>query len=67
MRFPDPMNDFDSYDLAQTDKLSKLPLCECCGNPIQQEKAVYYNDQWVCEACEYQFWLDIRSDFLAQI
>lgn len=44
--------------------LERLPVCENCGLPIQQSKAIYYNDQWFCESCEYDAWNNcIRDDF----
>ena len=64
----------DNYDLFMEyeaeleaeleEELDDLPICECCGKPIQQEQAVYYNDQWSCEDCEDVFWKGIRFDFL---
>ena len=45
-RTDDPLYDFDRYDAEQESRLEELPICECCGKPIQQERAVYYNDQW---------------------
>ena len=62
-----PVHDAERYAAEQEKKLMKLPVCECCGEPIQQEKAVYYNDQWCCEECETDFWKDIRSDFLESV
>jgi len=55
---------FVQHDAEQEEQLKKLPVCDRCGEPIQQEKAVYYNDQWVCEDCEDEFWQSIREDFL---
>lgn len=55
------------HDLEQERWLESLPVCEKCKQPIQQEKAIYYNDQWICEDCESEFWEDIRSDFLERI
>lgn len=63
-RTDDPIADFHRHDAELQEKLDKLPICECCGEPIQQEMAVYYNDQWCCEDCEDAFWLSIREDFL---
>lgn len=63
----DPISDFNVWDAEQNKRLESLPVCECCGEPIQQEKAVYYNDQWICENCESDFWADIREDFLAMV
>ena len=59
-----PIADFVRHDAEQQAKLDKLPVCECCKEPIQQEKAIYYNDQWCCEECEEEFWQNIREDFL---
>lgn len=63
----DPIADFEAYDAEQSKKLESLPLCEICGEPIQQEKAVYYNNQWCCEECEAEFWQGIREDFLEDV
>ena len=58
---------FVAHDRKQAEWLEKLPVCDKCKNPIQQEKAVYYNDQWICEDCEEEFWKDIRADFLEYV
>lgn len=63
----DPVKDYERYAAEQERELQKLPVCECCGEPIQQEKAVYYNDQWICKDCEIDFWKDIRTDFLETV
>ena len=68
MSFTDnPLLDFAMHDAEQQEQLEKLPVCECCGEPIQQEKAIYYNDQWCCEECESEFWKNIREDFLERV
>lgn len=59
-----PMHDFDVWDSQMAKKEAMLPVCSCCGEPIHQEKAAYYSDQWICEDCEEDFWQDIRSDFM---
>lgn len=61
---PDNYDLFVQHDAEQQRALEDLPVCSCCKEPIQQEKAVYYNDQWVCEDCEGKFWQSIREDFL---
>lgn len=60
----DPVSDFERWDAEQERKLESLPVCCICDEPIQQEKAVYYNDEWCCEDCEDEFWQNIREDFL---
>ena len=62
-----PIADFERHDAEQQAQLDKLPICECCKEPIQQEKAIYYNYQWCCEECEREFWQDIREDFLERV
>ena len=58
---------WEMHDAEQEAELDKLPLCEICGQPIQQEQAIYYNDQWFCESCEDEAWAVIRGDFLESI
>ena len=61
---PEPYELWERDDAKLQEMLERLPVCECCNNPIQQEKAVYYNDQWCCMECEDEFWQSIREDFL---
>lgn len=58
---------WERHDNEKEKWLESLPVCEKCKNPIQQEKAIYYNDQWICEDCENDFWQDIRADFLEKV
>lgn len=48
-----PFADADRYDAQQQAQLDKLPKCECCGKPIQQDDAVYIEDYGVyyCDEC----------------
>ena len=64
---PDNYDLWEAHDAEQERRLAKLPVCDRCGEHIQQEKAIYYNDQWCCEECEWDFWKDIRSDFLEDV
>lgn len=40
-----------AYDREQSRKLARLPVCADCGEPIQQEDAVYINEVWLCDDC----------------
>lgn len=63
-----PINDYNAHEAYQNRRLGKLPKCEICGEPIQQTKAVCYNDQWCCEDCEEEFFCYyIRDDFLITV
>jgi len=66
-RTDDPLADYSRYCAEQEEELKKLPLCVCCKEHIQQERAVCYNDQWCCEDCEDTFWQGIREDFLERV
>lgn len=63
----DPIADFHRHDAEQEAKLAKLPICCCCKNPIQQEKAVCNDDKYYCEECEDEAWAIIRKGFLVRI
>lgn len=47
----------DNYDLwvahdnDMQRELENFPLCECCGEPIQQDTAVRINGDWYCDDC----------------
>ena len=47
----DPGRDFDRWDRAQAKLLERLPVCECCGDPIQQDDAVRIGGAWYCDDC----------------
>lgn len=63
----DPIHDFLIRDAEQEEAASRLPECSCCGSTIYESHAIYYNGQWCCENCEYEFWQDIRDDFLEKV
>lgn len=47
----DPIADFLAWDNKQESWLQKLPVCVDCEQPIQQDTAVYINDEWLCDEC----------------
>ena len=47
----DPLADFDRYEADQHKQLEQLPVCEDCGEHIQDETAFYINGEWICESC----------------
>lgn len=57
----------ESYDENKSDWLSRRPACEICDEPITEDDAIYYNDQWCCRNCERSFWDNIREDFLTEV
>lgn len=47
----DPLSDFDRYDRQQEELLNSLPVCDCCGEPIQDEYCYEINGDLICEDC----------------
>lgn len=70
-RTADPIADFMRRDAEQQKWLDKRPVCDGCGEPIQEQQAFYYADEWFCmeceEECKESVWEDIRSEYLVQV
>lgn len=51
----DPERDADRYMRAQDLLLEMRPKCDCCGEHIQEERALHYVtnkvDIWLCQDC----------------
>lgn len=47
----DPVMDYECYESDLQDELDKLPKCCQCGEPIQQDRAVCFNDEYICDSC----------------
>ena len=58
----DPLRDFDRWDAEQQKKLKELPICEDCGEHIQDESAFYINGDWICEDCIDAYRRDVLID-----
>lgn len=58
-RTDDPLADFERWDAERQAWLNSLPKCECCGEPIQQEKAVCIDGIYYCDECldEMREWI----------
>lgn len=54
-RSDNPVLDAERYMMAQDIRLAKRPVCDCCGNHIQEEMALHYVtrtlDIWLCQEC----------------
>lgn len=47
----DPLSDFDRYDRQQEEWLNGLPVCDCCGEPIQDDFCYEINGEYICKDC----------------
>lgn len=51
MNIPDVYDLWEAHDQKQEKELEKLPYCEICGDPIQDDHLYLINDEFVCPAC----------------
>lgn len=51
----DPARDFARHDADQARALEKLPVCEYCWQPIQDEEFYQLNGVCICESCMADF------------
>lgn len=47
----DPLMDYSRYEADQERQLEQLPVCEDCGEHIQDDTAFYINGEWICHDC----------------
>jgi len=60
----EPYQEFGRYEAHEEQELENLPCCECCGEIIQQERAIHYEGSWICEDCELEFWNEIKEEYM---
>lgn len=51
MKCPDNYSAWEQHEVEQEKQLDKLPLCDYCDEPIQDEYAYYIDGSWYCERC----------------
>lgn len=59
MNIPDAYDLWEDHEREQEQELERLPFCEICGNPIQDDHLYLINDEFVCPACLER---DFRKD-----
>lgn len=47
----DPVWDWEQKCKADDERLKDLPVCDLCGEPIQQDDAVCIDGKWYCDNC----------------
>lgn len=52
--------DAERHEAEQERWLQTLPVCDCCGEHIQQDDALYLDDKWYCDECldKRRRWID---------
>lgn len=64
----DPIDDFYKHDAEQYAWLMQLPVCDVCGEPIQDDYYYDFGGDIVCEECLTKYLTDTdcrrRNDYL---
>ena len=42
---------WEAHDRKEARRIARLPVCDFCGEPIQQERALKLMGLWVCDEC----------------
>lgn len=59
----DPARDFAAWDMEQEQGLSRLPVCDKCGDPIQDDFYWEINGEILCEGCMNTLYRNYTDDF----
>lgn len=60
----DPVADFARHDAEQQKELDKLPRCDYCDEPIQDDFYFLINDEVICESCLNRFFRKDVADYV---
>ena len=48
---PDNYDMFLEHQASEDDRIARLPVCEWCGEPIQDEKFYKVDGEYICRSC----------------
>lgn len=51
MNIPDNFDLWEAHEREKERQLERLPVCEVCSKPIQDEHLYLINDEFVCQDC----------------
>lgn len=60
----DPLADYESYSGELEDALGKLPVCDICEEPIQDEYCYQINGDTICESCMAEYFRKETMDLM---
>jgi formylmethanofuran dehydrogenase subunit E len=60
----DPVSDFYRYDALMADREAKLPHCEKCGEPIDDDIYFEIDNEILCEKCMHDRYARSTEDWL---
>lgn len=50
-RSDDPARDAERYMAYLDAKLARRPKCDCCGEHIREDSALWYKGVYICDSC----------------
>lgn len=62
----DPAKDFDRWDMEQARREARLPVCDCCGEIINDDFYWEIDDEILCADCMNERYRHYTDDY-AQI
>ena len=65
MVIPDNYSQWERHEAEQEALLEKFPVCEICGEPIQDEHLYLINDEFVCQECLEREFQKQTEDYIA--
>ena len=65
-RTDNPVADFERYDAKQQEELNKLPKCDACGEPIQDDHLFDINGDLFCEECMMEIFKQDTEDYILE-
>ena len=60
MMLKDNSDLYMEHEAEQEKWLESLPKCSICGEPVQQERALYLNGGYICDGCIEYFTVSVE-------
>lgn len=60
----DNLDFYSMHEAEQEKKLAKLPVCSCCGEPIQDDFCYEIDNELICEDCLKENFRRSTDDFI---
>ena len=60
----DPVADAERYYAEKEAELNRLPVCDCCGDPIQDEYLYLIDNHKYCKACLDEHFRKDAEDYI---
>jgi formylmethanofuran dehydrogenase subunit E len=67
VNIPDNYDQWEAHDREKEEDLAELPVCEICGEPIQDEHLYLINDEFVCHECLVRDFRKNTDDYIKKI